>query len=168
MRKILTVCDEVVVKAISFIAISCYIILIALVFFMVLARYVFQWSIIGLDELALISAMWLYMTGSILATRQNEHIVVDFLPEMLKGKRTYEFHRIFVGLLIFIATCFFVYLAWDFYQFSTLRPQRTAGLKIPELISRSAMILASIACLLFTLRNLFSGIHFYRPNTEEE
>ena len=42
-----------------------------LILFLVLARFVLGWSVVGVLELATLSAMWLYMCGAVVAARNR-------------------------------------------------------------------------------------------------
>ena len=59
----------------------------ALILFLVMARFIFGWSVVGILELATLSAIWLYMCGAVVAARNREHLVVDFLSHSLKPAR---------------------------------------------------------------------------------
>ena len=63
-----------------------------LILFLVLARFVLGWSVVGVLELATLSAMWLYMCGAVVAARNHEHLVVDFLALSLKSPRSKALH----------------------------------------------------------------------------
>ncbi|WP_286238049.1 TRAP transporter small permease [Neptuniibacter halophilus] len=139
-----------------------------LVFFQVITRYVLEISIIGLDELALIGAMWLYMMGALIASRRAEHLVVDFVPQQIKSSFWKKVHQRVIALIM-VGTCaFFVYLSWRMLSFSLRRPQYTEGLDIPQLVAQSAIILASVGCLVYALRDLISGRACHNVKEAEE
>lgn len=139
-----------------------------LILFMVVTRYLLEWSIVGLDELALISAMWLYMTGAMIASRRAEHLVVDFLPQKITSPGLLRLHQRLVALIMLGTSVFFMYLAWKMLSFSLRRPQSTPGLNIPELIPQSAIIMASIGSFLYALRDLITGRPCHNPNETGE
>ncbi|TDB01187.1 TRAP transporter small permease [Halomonas marinisediminis] len=167
MPSIVTVPLQLINRLLDFMAIITSVVLVSMVFFMVIARYVFEWSIIGLDEIALLAAMWLYMSGAIIASRNNEHLVVDFLPQRINSKKLLMLHQRFIALIMVAASGFFCYLAWDLLQFSLRLPQHTAGLKLPELLPKSALMVASVACLLYSLRDLITGNPCHNIRAEE-
>lgn len=157
MDSIISVSIKVWNRLLDYTAIITSIVLVSMVFFMVISRYVLEWSIIGLDEIALVAAMWLYMTGAIIASRNNEHLVVDFLPQRIKSKKLLTFHQRVIALIMVATSGFFVFLAWELLQFSLRLPQYTAGLEIPEILPKSAVMVASVCCFFYSMRNLFSG-----------
>lgn len=167
MIKFFKIVDHIINKALEVIAILSSASLVILVFMIVLTRYVFNISIMGLDELALISAMWLYMTGALIASQRAEHIVVDFIPKSLKSEFSRNFHQRFVALIMVATTLMFIYLSWEMLKFSLRLPQTTAGLRIPKIIPISAVIVASIGCFAYALRDLITGKPCHNATVEE-
>ena len=55
----------------------------------VVARYVFVWPVVWIDEIVSLSFLWLAMLGSVIAMHRNEHLrltlVVERVPEHLRG-----------------------------------------------------------------------------------
>jgi TRAP-type transport system small permease protein len=137
-----------------------------LVLFLVLARFVLGWSVVGVLELATLSAMWLYMCGAVVAARNKEHLVVDFLSLSLTTPRARALHDFAVSLIMVALSMFFMKLANDMVGWSIKRPQTTAALSLPLIIPQSAIVLASVLCGVYALRdlvlatrNLFGGSH---------
>src|SRR5690606_32891094 len=117
MKRLILSLDRSILRLLEGIAFITTVVLVVLVFLMVVTRYVFNWSIFGLDELALISAIWLYMCGAVISSRNATHIVVDFVPQTIKApllKKLYQ--RVIAGIIATTAG-FFVYLAWDMLLF---------------------------------------------------
>ena len=160
--------DRTMASVLNFIVIIASVIVAGLVFFMVIARYLLEWSLVGADEVALISAMWLYMIGGIIASRRAEHLVVDFLPQLLKSPALLRLHQRVIALIMVATTLFFIYLAWRMMSFAIKRPQTTPGLGLPELIPLSAVALASIGCFAYALRDLITGKACHNPKEEGE
>ncbi|UWQ79710.1 TRAP transporter small permease [Leisingera sp. S132] len=125
-----------------------------LILFLVLARFVLGWSVVGVLELATMSAIWLYMCGAVVAARNKEHLVVDFLSLSLTSPRARHWHNLAVSLVMVVLSLFFVSLAADMVAWSMKRPQTTPALSLPLLIPQSAVVLASILCAVYALRDL--------------
>lgn len=126
----------------------------ALILFLVLARFVLGWSVVGVLELATLSAIWLYMCGAVIAARNREHLVVDFLSQSLKTRRRKALHDLAVSAIMVVLSIFFVGLARDMVGWSIARPQTTAALSLPLMIPQSAIVLASGLFLIYALRDL--------------
>lgn len=160
--------DRTIARVLNFVVIIASAMVAGLVFFMVIARYLLEWSIVGADELALVSAMWLYMVGAIIASRRAEHLVVDFLPQQLTSPVLLRLHQRVVALIMVATTVFFIYLAWRMMGFAIKRPQSTPGLGLSELIPLSAVALASIGCFAYALRDLITGKACHNPKETGE
>ena len=129
-----------------------------LVLFLVLARFVLGWSVVGVLELATLSAMWLYMCGAVVAARNREHLVVDFLTQSLTDPKLRAVHELAVSLIMVVLSLFFVRLAYDMVGWSIARPQTTAALSLPLMIPQSAIVVASVLCAIYALRDLVLAI----------
>lgn len=143
-----------------------------LILFLVLARYVLGWSVVGVLELATLSAIWLYMCGAVVAARNHEHLVVDFLALSLKNPTHKALHTFAVSLIMVVLSLFFLSLANDMVAWSIKRPQTTAALSIPLIIPQSAVILAAVFCTVYAIRDaitaatvLFSAGNTSTPET---
>jgi len=168
MNTLLSSLDNIFAKTLERIAIFCNATLVGLVLFMVVARYIFEWSIIGLDELASISAMWLYMTGAVIAGRRSEHLVVDFLPRKMTSPALKKIYNRLIALVMSGASVFFIYLAWRMVEFAGKYPQTTPGLNIPEIIPQIGIVVASIGSFIYAARDLFGarGCHNQKNGDE--
>lgn len=128
-----------------------------LILFLVLARYVLGWSVVGVLELATLSAIWLYMCGAVVAARNHEHLVVDFLALSLKNPTHKALHTFAVSLIMVVLSLFFLSLANDMVAWSIKRPQTTAALSIPLIIPQSAVILAAVFCTVYAIRDAIAA-----------
>lgn len=124
-----------------------------LILFLVLARFVLGWSVVGVLELATLSAMWLYMCGAVVAARNHEHLVVDFLALSLKNPKHKALHTFAVSVVMVVLSLFFLSLANDMVAWSIKRPQTTAALSIPLIVPQSAIVLAAILCAVYAVRD---------------
>jgi TRAP-type C4-dicarboxylate transport system permease small subunit len=99
-----------------------------LVFVNVIARYVFNDSIIWVEELTQYQMIWITYLGAGLALREGRHVAVDLFAEWLpQGLRRYV--RVLVGLLML---AFLVTLAVLGFQIAAFTwNQETPVLNIP-------------------------------------
>lgn len=127
---------------------------VGLMVFLVLARYVFGWSIVGLLELIMMFGMWLYMLGALIASRRNEHLVVEFVAEKIESDRVQAWHKLLVGGITLAVALFFALISVRMLQWGIQRPQSTPGLGIPLWIPQSSIMLAAAGCCLYALRDM--------------
>jgi TRAP-type C4-dicarboxylate transport system permease small subunit len=88
-------------------------ILIAIVavmeFVQVVTRYVFQIPVMGLEEILVYFALWLYVLGSINASREDTQITANVLDVFLKTQRAKLAVRVIGDLLGLITS---LWLTW--------------------------------------------------------
>ncbi|WP_299199904.1 TRAP transporter small permease subunit [uncultured Amphritea sp.] len=155
--------DQKVGWLLNTVALISSLMLVGLMLFLVVARYVFGWSIIGLLELIMLFGMWLYMVGGLIASRKREHLVVDFLQTSIRDRQIRRLHQCFISLVTLVITGFFVFLAYRMLSWGLRRPQHTPGLSIPLWIPQSAIMFASIGCSLYALRDFIQCLIGYHP-----
>lgn len=131
---------------------------VGLMLFLVLARYVFGWSIVGLLELIMLFGMWLYMLGALIASRRNEHLVVDFVELQISDQRLKLMHKILISLITFVICLFFVVLAYRMLAWGLRRPQSTPGMGIPLWLPQASIMLAAVGCSCYSLRDLLGAV----------
>jgi TRAP-type C4-dicarboxylate transport system permease small subunit len=145
--------DAGLIGFLNFIIIVTSLAITGLILFLVLARFVLGWSVVGVLELATLSAMWLYMCGAVVAARNHEHLVVDFLALSLKNPKHKALHSFAVSVIMVVLSLFFLSLANDMVAWSIKRPQTTAALSIPLIVPQSAIVLAAILCAVYAVRD---------------
>lgn len=131
---------------------------VGLMLFLVLARYVFGWSIVGLLELIMLFGMWLYMLGALIASRRNEHLVVDFIELQITDRRIQLLNKALISLITFLICLFFVVLAWRMLAWGMRRPQSTPGMGIPLWLPQASIMLAAVGCSCYALRDLICAL----------
>ncbi|WP_157888320.1 TRAP transporter small permease [Neptunicoccus sediminis] len=131
--------------------------IICLISFLILSRFVFGWSIVGLLELSTLSALWLYMVGAIVASRNREHITVDFITQSLNSPRLRAAHEVAVSVIIFVFGLFFLSLTKDMIDWSLHRPQVTPGLGISLFYGQAALVAAAVVGTAYTLRDIIKS-----------
>lgn len=139
-----------------------------LILFLVLARFVLGWSVVGVLELATLSAMWLYMCGAVVAARNHEHLVVDFLALSLKTPKHKALHTFAVSVIMVVLSLFFLSLANDMVAWSIKRPQTTAALSIPLIVPQSAVVLAAVLCAVYAVRDAIVAAAAVFGKTDQE
>ncbi|TFH86457.1 TRAP transporter small permease [Billgrantia azerbaijanica] len=162
MQPFLKALDEKVGWLLNAVAFVTSLLVVGLMLFLILARYVFGWSLVGTLELVMLAGMWLYMTGALIASRRREHLVVDFLELQLRDARLKALHKTLVAVIVTIISACFVYWAQRMLAWGIERPQHTPELSIPLWVSQAAIMLASVGCFCYALRDVWQGIAEFR------
>ena len=154
--------DRVLAQVAGWVIIAASLVLITLVAFLVLDRLAIGTPWMGIHELALMAAMWLYMVGAIVALRNREHIAVDYLATKITNPRALAILAMVNALIVLVITLFFARLAWDMWHWTTLRPQRTPALGLSQLWAQSALIVAAIFAVIYALRDMAVAVLTWR------
>ncbi|MCE9663544.1 TRAP transporter small permease [Halomonas sp. M5N1S17] len=162
MTTFLTGLDRAVGGLLNFIAFAASLLVVGLMIFLILARYVFGWSLVGTLELVMLAGMWLYMTGALIASRKNEHLVVDFLELQIRDSRIRALHKVLVSVIVAVICACFVYWSYRMLSWGLVRPQRTPELAIPLWISQASIMVASVGCFCYALRDVLVGIRAFQ------
>lgn len=149
--------SNVTTKVLETLIVLCSICIVGLMVLLVASRYVGM-SLMGVLEVVMVFAVWLYMLGAILASKNNTHLEVDLLALSLKGTKAISYHKIYVSLVTVAVTFLFSYLAYKMVMWGINLPQSTPALSIPLTLPSSAILVAALACLAFALRDLYLSI----------
>ena len=149
--------NSVITKVLEALIVLCSICIVGLMVLLVASRYVGV-SLMGILEIVMVFAIWLYMLGAILASKNNTHLEVDLLALSLKGTKALAYHKIYVSLVTVAVTPLFSYLAYKMIMWGINLPQSTPALSIPLTLPSSAILVAALACLAFALRDLYFSI----------
>lgn len=85
------------------------IMLTGLVFVQVVTRYVFSYSIFGIEELATFVAVWFYFLGAAIAAQEGMHISASLVDVVIHSQRARQWLRIVTDAL---ATFICGWMAW--------------------------------------------------------
>lgn len=137
----------------------------ALVFFIVIMRYVFRMNLYGADELITVFAMWLYFCGAIYGSYEESHIKGDLLTMMFTKKIHYKIHQIYVYLFCLVVLGIWCYWGINYAQTILGSTRCTTGLKIPFWINQLPIIVGLWGMFLYSLyhfiRNIFKKVEEY-------
>ena len=146
---------EAVLSAIAIIASA---MVVGLMVFLIIARYILGLSIVGLHELILLFALQLYMVGALIAAQRRTQVTVDWLSQRFAGSGAGEWHNAIVAALTLSATVFFIVWTYWMLSWGIQRPQTTAALGLPLWLSQASIVFCAVGCAGFALRDLVQAI----------
>lgn len=128
-----------------------------LMFFLVVARYVLGLSVVGLHELIMLAAVALYMIGAMIASRNRDHLTVDWLAGLITTPRAKAGYDLLIATITVVITIFFMVWAYRMFAWGLVRPQVTPGYQIPLWVPQAAIGVASIGCFCYGLRDVIDA-----------
>lgn len=122
----------------------------------VVARYILKTDFFGMEDVLLISTIWMYFVGSSYGSYEDSHIKADILTNSIKNENTKKV----INLIEKTVSCIIIaILAWwciDFVRWNLITMPVSPALKIPLITSQSAVAIG------FVLMFFFQAYHLYK------
>ena len=150
--------EETIESVLGAIAIITSVMVVGLMVFLVIARYLLGLSIVGLHEFILLFTLQLYMVGALIAAQRKTQITVDWLQQRFADRRAGDWHSAVVAALTLIVTVFFIVWVIWMLSWGIQRPQTTPTLGLPLWISQASIVFCAFGCAGFALRDLVQAI----------
>lgn len=123
-------------------------------FVQVVTRYILQVPVMGLEETMVFPTMWLYILGSVNASRENSHIRANVLEIFLKTPRQHTILAIVGEVLSLIIGLWLASWAWNFTEYAWRVWRTSPTLYIPTFFSDVSLVIGLALMMLFTAINL--------------
>ena len=124
--------------------------MICVCFVNTVGRYAFHHSFRAAEEIVILCAVWVTCVGASLTAREDDHVTLDLLQELIKS------HKVRAVLYAITRTlaCFFliVLLPAAFQMVKIYAPMKLTGTKWPQWVLYDAYVVGSIAMVLGYLR----------------
>jgi len=150
--------EKIIAAVLSAVAIITSAMVVGLMVFLVIARYLLGLSIVGLHELILLFTLQLYMVGALIAAQRRTQVTVDWLTQRFAGGGASEWHNAVVAAITLSATVFFIVWAFWMLSWGIQRPQTTPALGLPLWLSQASILFCALGCAGFALRDLVQSI----------
>lgn len=140
-------------------------------FIQVITRYVFETPIMGLEETALIPTIWLYIMGSVNASREDTQIRANVLEIFLSTENARALLQTISEIISIGISIWLTWWAWLYFSYSLKVWKGTPTLYIPTFIYESALFLGLLMMTAFTIWNLIRHIQFllgFRPSLNDK
>lgn len=130
----------------------------------VVSRYVFETPLMGLEEMALLPTMWLYILGAVNASREDTQIRANVLEVFLKTDRARHWLTVISETISLIISSWLTWWAWDYFKYAKRVWKESPTLYIPTIIYEAALFLGLVVMTLYVgwhllkhLRTLVAG-----------
>ncbi|WP_221800884.1 TRAP transporter small permease [Oceanobacter mangrovi] len=129
-----------------------------MVAFGVFSRELLDQPVFGLEELILLAAVWLYMLGAVLASRDRSHLSADFVQTFVKNPRIVHGFHLFAIAISLVMAAFFTTWSFDLLAWGVQRGQATTVFQIPLYLSQASLFAASLMFIVYLLRDLVTEL----------
>lgn len=127
-------------------------------FVQVITRYVFQIPVMGLEETMAYPTVWLYILGSVNASRENTHIRANVLEIFVKTERGHTILTIIGEIISLIVGLWLLSWAWEFTRYSWRVWRESPTLYIPTFYSDVALVVGMTLMMIYTAAHLVRHI----------
>ena len=124
----------------------------------VVSRYFLGYPIWGWEELAMISAMWLYMIGAAMAAYEGTHLKTEVISLWIKNPRNLRIVKALASLIALIMAGFMAYWSSDFLFWGLEKNPTTPVFDIPWVVAQSSLFVAGISISIYFLRDLLHQV----------
>lgn len=153
MKKMLKMLD----KTEDIISSSLLVITSVLVFVEAVLRYRFNYSISWSEEVSRMMIAWFIFIGSSIAVRENAHVNMDALSNLISGKRTTQlFVNILVDLICIIFCAIIVFAGINMIKSAIALGSMATSIKIPLFVPYASV---PVGVFLMMIRYIMSFIN---------
>lgn len=140
-------------------------------FAQVITRYILEIPVMGLEEATLIPTLWLYILGSVNASREDTQIRANVLDIFLKTDRARAILQAFADSISVVVSIWLTMWAWDYISYALRVSRSTPTLYIPTIIYESALLIGLLLMVAFTIWHLLRNLAYLfglrrRPDQE--
>lgn len=132
----------------------------------VVTRYVFKIPVMGLEELLVFPAIWMYFIGSANASREDTQIKANVLDVFLKRKRSILTVRIIADVLSVLTAAWLTWYAWLYFLYALRVWKDSPTLYIPMFYAESFVFLGLMAMLVYGVIYLVKNVKLL-PTTQD-
>ena len=93
----------------------------------VVMRYLFKSSIVGVQELAAYSALWLYFAGAVYATYTRIHITADLTHLIFKNPRQLLILKFVTNLISFGLLVYIIPWGWRYFEWGVTMHEQSSS-----------------------------------------
>jgi TRAP-type C4-dicarboxylate transport system permease small subunit len=125
-----------------------------MMFVQVLARYVFQVPLMGLEEVLVFPTLWLYILGSVNASREDTQIKANVLDVFLKTRSSKLAVRITADVMSLVVSAWLTWWTWEYLRYALRVWKESPTLYIPTFYAECALFIGLFlmtACVAFYL-----------------
>ena len=158
--------DDVVEKIIKWFCAALLFIMICVCFVNTVSRYAFHHSFRAAEEIVILCAVWVTCVGASLTAREDDHVTLDLLQELIKNHKV----KAVLYAITRVLTCFFLIalLPAAFKMVRIYAPMKLTGTGLPQWVLYVSYVVGSIAMALGYLRITPGKVIALWKGTEEK
>jgi TRAP-type C4-dicarboxylate transport system permease small subunit len=124
----------------------------------IISRLIFKNSLLGLEEIILITAIWFYMLGATIASSERSHIKVDIISMFIKNKKILTVIQVLISAFVLIVAIIICQLSFDLLSWALEKKTALPATRIPSAVPQSAFAISTVLFIFYFLRDLVMDI----------
>jgi TRAP-type C4-dicarboxylate transport system permease small subunit len=116
----------------------------------------------GIEEMLLFPAVWLYFLGGSAASKERSHIDCGVLVLYIKKEKSLALFKLVRIGVSFLIGLWAMYYAWWFFMYSLTKWKLSDLLYIPMFLGESAVFIGLLLMIFFTFVELLDRVADYR------
>lgn len=134
----------------------------------VISRYIFKIPIMGLEELLVYPAIWLYFIGSANASREDTQIKANVLDVFLKSPRSILKVRVLADLLSLLVALWLAWWAWLYFLYALRVWKDSPTLYVPMFYAEAFVFLGIAAMTIYGAIYLVKNVKSLLTPTQKQ
>jgi len=130
----------------------------AAVFLQVVARYLFSYSIFGIEELASFTGIVMYFIGSAYGTHERSHISASLVDTIFGEGRVSAALHAFTTFLAVILTAYVAWSTVELLKFTATMGTKSVELRLPMVWVYGTMLAGLVLMILYFLIELYERV----------
>jgi TRAP-type C4-dicarboxylate transport system permease small subunit len=118
----------------------------------VVARYVFEIAISGLDEITGHTAVWLYLMGAAYGSFDRTQIKAEMIHLVIKNQRILSAVRALACAVAVVVSGYMVNWSYGYIHWSLIKKEVTPTLQVPTVIFQVAILIGALFMILYFVR----------------
>ncbi|MCT4535533.1 TRAP transporter small permease subunit [Halodesulfovibrio sp.] len=127
-------------------------------FVQVIWRYILQAPLMGLDDVLIYPTLWLYLLGSVNASREDTQIKANVLDVFLKTEQSKLGVRIVADIMTVTVSGWLTTWAWGYFRYAFRVWKETPTIYLPTFYAECALFIGLVFMTLFGLQHLITNI----------
>ncbi len=147
--------QRIFLKIFMIIVYASYVIIPFSLFIQVVFRYLFKWPLLGIEEIATVSFIWMIIFGIAVLFKEKRYIVVDVLSQKFSGilkKRVTLINDIIMAIIL-VLLIYSSYISIPFLKY-----YKSVALGIPKSAHTIAFIVSLVFMLISSIESIFLNV----------
>ena len=134
-------------------------------FLQVIWRYILQAPLMGLDDMLIYPTLWLYLLGSVNASREDTQIKANVLDIFMKTDRARLLVRIIADIMTVTVSGWLTTWAWDYFRYAFRVWKETPTIYLPTFYAECSLFIGLFFMTMFGLAHLAKNIRLFNSQT---